>query len=520
MGTESGTIGIKPLKLSLYFGTAAADKEFNGREIKVYITDFLPYLSGKLEATEITSKVGLEDDRSDGGSGEAKQTNTITATYSDLFTNRKWPPDIRKGEQVFVFNVGDSDTYYWFSLGRDDKLRRCEKLRWEISDDVQFIKELTNDNTWYVEMVTLPDEEGNPVKQFVISTAKSDGEEFRYLIRIDAIANTLQINDDADNMILMESKEKRIFLRNTDGCSLELNKKNAALVAVDELTLKAGKLIVFDGPLLADQQDTKDKAAIKIADNIHFTANESFVITTPMLGIRGPKNEDTGEEEQVNVTICGTLLTKMFAAMCTSMVKFDPSACGENPCEEIDSEEANNNVESLVMRSIAMFGAETNTLKSSGPDEGNRPEELKEEFADGWGADELRDDYHFHDSNVPSTSASAYNGVEIDINTASCSETGNEKNSVDTESGRHLAAWDQITSALDRNSVAIQNIREAIDRLAEVVLDTSDGSNPEKQSSYMDILNEIKQKTEYADKLGVEARVLGVNSFVKNGHTG
>lgn len=526
MGNESGTIGIKPVKVSLYMGTAAADKDFNSRELKVYITDFLPYLSGKLEATEIKSKVGTEDDRSGGGEGEATQTNTITCTYADLTTNRKWPPDIRKGEQIWVFNVGDSDTYYWWSPGRDDKLRRCEKLRWEVSDDTAFTKELTNDNTFYFEMVTLPDEEGNQVKQITLSTSKSDKEEFRYLFRIDAVANTLQINDDAENMILMESKEKRMFIRNTDGSYMELNKKNATLCAVEELTLKAGKLIVYDAPLLVDQQDKKEKAATKEADDIHFTAKKSFVITTPMLGIRGPKNEETGKEEQVNVTICGTLLTKMFASMCTSMVKFDPNACGENPCEETSSEdnggenEAENQMQSFVMKSMALFSAESTESNSNAPNEENRPEELKEDFADGWGADEIRDDYHFHNSNTPSTGASAYNGVTIDKDTGTRSETGNEKNSVDTESGRHLAAWDQITSAFDRNSVAIQNIRSAIDKLAEHILNNYGDNNSEVANQNREALAEIKKLTEYADKLGVEARVLGVNSFVKQSHAG
>lgn len=521
MAQESGTISVKPTKISVYSGTVAADKDFNDKKIKAYITEFLPYQGGNLEATEVKSKVGTEDDRSGGGEGEATLTNTIEATYFDLTTNRTWPPDVRKGEQVLLFNIGDSDTYYWYSMGRNDNLRRCEKFRLAISDDIAYTKELTNDNTWYLEMNTLPDEEGNKVKQFTISTAKSDGEEFRYLFRIDGVANTLQINDDADNLILMESKEKRMLMRNTDGSYVELNKKNATLCAVEELTLKAGKMIVYDSPLLVDQQDKKDKAATKEADDIHFTAKKSFVITTPMLGIRGPKNEESGKEEPVNVTICGTLLTKMFATMCQSVVKFDPSACGENPCGESEGGgDSGSTEQALVARAMSLFSEDSGEKSSTAPNEENRPTELKTEFADGHGADEIREDFHFHDSTEPSTTAKAYEGVEIDKDTRTRTETGNEKNSVDGEAGRHMAAWDQMTAAIDRISVAIQSIRGGIDSLASQVLDTTNITDPETKAKYEEMLGGIKSATEYADKLGVEARVLGVNSFISGGHVG
>lgn len=521
--TESGTVGVKPLKISMFFGTAAADKDYNSRELKVYITDFLPYKTGKLEATEVKSKVGTEDSRSDGGEGNATLTNTITSEYFDLFSNRYYPPDIRKGEQVILFNIGDSDTYYWYSQGRDDRLRRCEKLRFAISDDVAFDKELNNDNTWFIEMNTLPKDDGSQRKELVISTSKSDKEEFRYLFKIDAVANTLQINDDADNMILMESKEKRIFIRNTDGCSWELNKKNIAMVAVDDLTLKAGRQMVFDTPLIVDQQDKKDKAAEKISDEIHFKANKAIVLSAPMIGINGLDGK-LGE-----VTICGMVFAKGLYSEKSGIVKVvkcdtkDTGIKGDSSATDTSTM----SIESFMTRAAAMFTtSESPTARTSAessgeplefstqdhePIEDNRPTELKSTFADGTTDETIRDDYHMHNSVTP-PEASKHTGVEIDTTTATKSDTNNTPNSADDETGRHAGAWDQITSALDRTSVAIQSLRMAIDGIV--------GALQSGESDITSALSSASELAKYADKLGVEASVLGKNAMISTTHTG
>ncbi len=506
---ESGTQSTKQSKITPYLGTVAADKEFKSREIKVHISEFLPYLSGELNATEVKAGVGTTDERSDGGEGKATVTNTVTAIYANLCSNRYYPPDVRRGERVFVFNIADTDTYYWFSLGVHDNLRRCEKYRLSVSDDVNYQKELSNDNSYYIEVNTLDGK-----KEIVISTAKSDGEEYRYLIKIDAKASTLQINDDNNNMILMESKEKRMFMRNTEGCSVDLNKKNSSIIAIEDLILKAGRQIVSDSPVWYDQQDKRDKAAERISDNIHFKANNSIVLSAPMIGLNGISGS-------TNVTLCGTIIGNgaYFGHTGVSSMGCGGSGSGSIASASADSSE----VSTFVAAAASLFTTSTTTssettlattgissftnidynnllLGYTGIEEGNRPSTLRNNFINDWNAYILRSDPHYHTSNSPAVDTHGYFGVEVNIKTGRASTLNNTVNTVDSESGRHVASWDQITAAFDRISVAINCIKLAI-----------------RNSGY-DYGSITYELLEYADQLGVEARVLGYNSFMGDNH--
>lgn len=227
-------------KWSIFVGEAVADKEHDSRELKVQLTEQMPFMEGEL--------VEIENEVQVGESSQIKTTNYVTATWFGVFTNRAYPPDIYRGEQILVFNYGDSDLYYWLSGGRDDKMRKTERYRIHIANEQKTVKELSDENTYFFELDTLHN------KHVHIQTSDSDGEEFIYMIKLDAKENTIRICDNADNEIVIESELPRVFLRNGDGSFVDINRKNVVLNAVEDLILKAGRQIIEDSPMKTDAQ--------------------------------------------------------------------------------------------------------------------------------------------------------------------------------------------------------------------------------------------------------------------------
>src|SRR5690606_33886982 len=90
------------------------------------------------------------------GNQEAVKLNTdlvISATWLPGATNRVSPPNVRRGERVELFTVGDTGKYYWRPLGLDDHLRKLETIIIGISatrDETD--TELRPDNMYWFEL--------------------------------------------------------------------------------------------------------------------------------------------------------------------------------------------------------------------------------------------------------------------------------------------------------------------------------------------------------------------------------
>lgn len=227
-------------KWTEFYGKAVEDKEPESRELKVQLDEQMPFMEGELKKIENEVQVGQGE--------QIKTTNFIVATWIGQNSNRAFPPDIYRGEQIVVYNYADSDKYYWDSLGRDDNMRHVERIRFQVANERITVKELSEDNTYLIEMDTLHN------KHILIRTSDSDEEEFTYQLKIDAKENRVHLCDNADNEFLIESDTPRVFIRNTDGTYVDLNKKNLVLCAIDDLVLIAGRQIIEDAPVKTNRE--------------------------------------------------------------------------------------------------------------------------------------------------------------------------------------------------------------------------------------------------------------------------
>lgn len=227
--------------MQAYHGYAAKDNDEQSRELDVYSEEILPFfqgINGKLDGMCTKSQI-----KTTGNNGafeaEINTTNVIHCIYRDDSSSGATPPLVRKGEQVLIYNYGDNSTWYWKSEGRNDNNRRTDIWRRAISGTLENAPELNDNNSYFIEMDT------RKTHRIRISTSKQDGEEFRYLIMLDAGKSQVYIGDDTDNQLFIDSKEHKVGIRNKDESLLMLDKENIIMACNGDVTLtsKSGNIV-------------------------------------------------------------------------------------------------------------------------------------------------------------------------------------------------------------------------------------------------------------------------------------
>ena len=216
-------------KMQEFIGYAAADKAQNSRELLVYPAELLPFLSGEISAKEVENQIRTKG--SSEYSGTVKTSTIIKCLYRDETSNRAFPPDIRKGEEVIVYNFGDGNTYYWKSSARNDNARRTETYRVAISGTLKNVAENNDDSTYFFEMDT------RRSHRIRISTSNQDGEQFRYTFCINADKNEVFLGDDKGNQFFIKSDQPRVCMKNVDGSLVDLNVTNIVIAAKNDISI-------------------------------------------------------------------------------------------------------------------------------------------------------------------------------------------------------------------------------------------------------------------------------------------
>jgi hypothetical protein len=226
-------------KLTFYsLGLVAANKDLKSHVIEVSPVEDFPMLNGEVTDNIEKYKTSTQDSQGSVKNIEVNTTASVKATWLPINnSNRKTSPDVRRGETVVLYKFGDSDKYWWNTLFDDGKLRRLETVVYAFSNNSKENVEDTAESTYYLEVSTHR-------KLMHIHTSKNDGEPFAYDVQIDAKNGVITITDDADNFIVLNSKDRRLILHNADGSILDVNKKVIDMFAIDKINLKSNQVNV------------------------------------------------------------------------------------------------------------------------------------------------------------------------------------------------------------------------------------------------------------------------------------
>lgn len=203
-------------RMEEYFGYAICDKDENSRNLKVYCPDLLPLYTGTLAASQAQARV-----KNNVYIGNITEANYITCTYrDDTADHDAFPPDVRKGEQVRIYKLADSEQFYWASCGRTEGNRRTETHRIAISDTLENDGILDDNNSYYLEMDT------RRSHSITLTTNKADDEVYKYQLKIDADKHQVYLGDDVGNGLLIQSDVPSVTITNKSGATMQVTDRN------------------------------------------------------------------------------------------------------------------------------------------------------------------------------------------------------------------------------------------------------------------------------------------------------
>jgi hypothetical protein len=148
--------------------------------------------------------------------------------------NRITAPDVRRGERVRIFRVADVDGYWWATLTGDTDWRKLETVVYAFSGTRDEDKKTSPENCYFLEISTHK-------KLVHFHTSKADGELWGYDIQINTEPGQgfIKIQDDDNNFIILDSKERQIIAQNKDLSKVDINKRDITIDAPDNIFLRA-----------------------------------------------------------------------------------------------------------------------------------------------------------------------------------------------------------------------------------------------------------------------------------------
>lgn len=209
----------------------------DGNKIKVVPIELLPLIKGHLKDNPVPMSKTYKDARGKSYKAIGMHNNNITAEYWSNDSFRKSPPDVQRDEIVMIWQSETGDNWYWEETLKDASTkRRKETVIQTINADKRTGPDPdTHDstNTYYQEM-------SSHNKTWTVSTSKKDGEFAAYLIQINAGGGSVIIKDDLGNFIELNSRDKKIQIRNELQTEVCLDKNDIFVHCNEHYTEEVG----------------------------------------------------------------------------------------------------------------------------------------------------------------------------------------------------------------------------------------------------------------------------------------
>jgi len=225
-------------------GIVAENKKRGTDIVHVWPVELVSNFSGEVNIDTLETSTNGIDNNGDFYKVEIGLGETIPAQWLGE-NNRRTSPDVRRGEQVIIYQSGDSaEGYYWDAMGRqkDLDLRRLETVVWAWSGDPKNRDTtFSRDNSYALEVSTHD-------KHITLTTSRANGEKASYTMQFNTGDGKFVLEDDIGNRFYLDSPEHHFRIENPDESFLEINKTVFNLFTKDEINLETNryKLIAKD----------------------------------------------------------------------------------------------------------------------------------------------------------------------------------------------------------------------------------------------------------------------------------
>lgn len=208
--------------------------------------------------------------------------NSRPANWLAYNTTRKTPPDVRHGDEVLIYTVGEED-YYWVEINTMDE-KRLETVIFAISADPD--NEMAKDysNAYFFSW-------SSHQKRAHFRMNKVTDEFTGYSVEIDAKEGFAKIEDDLDNGVFIDSRNTITGMQNADGSHVVARKQDIIGDAPRNIDLTAGSKFTIN---------CVDYVCNATGSHKTNTPNAEFStkITTPKAVINGIEHSTHSHNEQ------------------------------------------------------------------------------------------------------------------------------------------------------------------------------------------------------------------------------
>lgn len=244
-------------------GVAVENKPRNTRSLNVYTPEKNAAISGELTFNPQSNTLQGKDSAGNVYNLNINQDASVPCEWIPDGSNRVTPPDIRRGEWVRVYRLGDTDKFFWKCMGLRDNLRTLETVILAISaNPTPGGAGIDIANCYFLEV-------SSHEKHITLGTSKANGEPFKYTVQINTGDGEINIMDDIGNHIELISGENTIKATNADQSFVNIEHKNiyAKADALIDLTCGGSNVKLTPGAIDASNGGSSihlDSGAIAI----------------------------------------------------------------------------------------------------------------------------------------------------------------------------------------------------------------------------------------------------------------
>lgn len=215
-------------------GIVAANKALDSNDVEVTPTETNPMADGELSSNADTLKASGTNQDGSAYQAQATVTNTLKCTWLPFgSSNRSTAPDVRRGEEVMIWQMADSDKYYWTPLIDGSKQRKLETVVHQYSGTQDESAAPSAENSYYMEVSTHK-------KIMHLHTSQANGEKYGFDIQINADQGFIQIQDTSGTVFTFDPSEQQITMKNATGTLLDINKGDVTIKAGGNISITAG----------------------------------------------------------------------------------------------------------------------------------------------------------------------------------------------------------------------------------------------------------------------------------------
>lgn len=190
------------------------------------------------EITDNITKVDTEGQDASGNKFKASVDTTISkqATWFPFGnSNRLTSPDVRRGEEVMIWQFADAAGFFWTDTETGLKLRRLETIIFAISGSPKEDEPPTSENTYFMEF-------SSHKKAVTFHTSNANGEPMTWDIQLNAGDGNFSLRNSLGDLVSVDGAEAHIELRNSVGSFFDMNKKKLNVFAEEEVNIMSNKI--------------------------------------------------------------------------------------------------------------------------------------------------------------------------------------------------------------------------------------------------------------------------------------